>query len=39
MRTYTVDSSELTLLFSGVSFCHLKQGGKKEVLPELHQIL
>ena len=29
MRTYTVGSSELTLLFSGVSVCHLKQGGKK----------
>ena len=29
MRTYTVGSSELSLLFSGVSFCHLKQGGKK----------
>lgn len=23
MRTYTVGSSELTLLFSGVLFCHL----------------
>ena len=29
MRTYTASSSELTLLFSGVSFCRLEQGGKK----------
>lgn len=39
MRTYTASSSELTLLFSEVSFCHLEREGKKEVLPELHQTL